>query len=134
MLETRPFTNPQDFSSVLSLYESVGWGRYTNEPERLSRALEKSFSVDVAITDGEIVGLVRTISDGEVICYIQDLLVRPEYQGQGVGSALLKLVLENNPVRQIVLMTDNESRQRRFYEKSGFRLIAGELNAFAVLR
>jgi ribosomal protein S18 acetylase RimI-like enzyme len=133
MIEIRRFAPAQDFPSVLALYESVNWATYTSDPARLERALSKSHEVLVAAVGGDIVGLVRTVSDGEVICYIQDLLVKPEHQRAGVGRALIGEIFERYPVRQIVLMTDNEPRQRDFYQALGFQLISEGLNAFVRL-
>jgi ribosomal protein S18 acetylase RimI-like enzyme len=133
MLEIRRFVAAQDFPSVLSLYDSVTWSTYTSDPEKLERALSNSHNVFIAASDGDVVGLVRTISDGEVICYIQDLLVTPKHQRTGVGKALMNRIFDSYPVRQMVLMTDNEPHQREFYEALGFQLVAGELNAFVLL-
>ncbi len=134
MFEIRPFVSTKDFAAVLSLYESVNWSAYTSDPERLERALNKSYEVLVALSDGEVVGLIRTVSDGEVICYIQDILVNPNYQRKGVGGALMRRILETSVVRQMVLMTDNEPHQRSFYQSLGFQLVEGELNAFVRLQ
>jgi GNAT superfamily N-acetyltransferase len=134
MLEIRPYDAAQDFPSVLSLYESVNWVTYTSETDRLQRALENSYVVFVAVSDGEIVGLVRTISDGEVICYIQDLLVTPAHQRTGVGMALVRKVFETCDLRQTVLMTDSQHSQRSFYEAAGFSLIEGDLSSFVRLK
>ena len=70
---------------------------------------------------GELVGLARAISDDATICYLEDIVVRPTFQGEGVGRALLSRVMERyEHVRQTVLITDDEPRQRCFYEALGF--------------
>ena len=52
--------------------------------------------------------------------YIQDILVLKEYQGQGIGSELLNLILEKyKSVGQIVLMPDNTKETIAFYKKNG---------------
>lgn len=52
---------------------------------------------------------------------IQDIFVRPAFQKEGVGRALLSRVLDRyRHVRQTVLITDNEPKQRSFYENVGF--------------
>lgn len=109
-------------AEVLSLYESVGWAAYTQDPELLIRAIRSSsFVVTARNTDGELVGLARVVSDDATICYLQDILVRPSFQGAGVGRALVDQVTARFAhVRQTVLITDNEPRQRAFYEAMGF--------------
>lgn len=130
MVEFRRYNPSFDFDPVLNLYSSVNWVAYTNDPKKLHRALLNSHSVWVAELQTQIVGLIRTISDGEIICYIQDILVLPGFQNQGIGKKLIQKILETYSVRQFVLLTDNEASQKAFYESVGFRQIIGDLNSF----
>lgn len=93
---------------VLALYEDAGWTAYTDEPDILMNAIENSLKV-WTLWDGEkLIGLARTIGDGATICYLQDILILKAYQGQGLGSDLLKEVMkENQNIRQFVLLTDD---------------------------
>ena len=104
-----------------ALYDSVGWTAYTRDPELLGRAVAGSHLVLTARTDaGELVGLARTVSDGASICYLQDLLVRPDRQRAGVGRALLTEVVRHYAgVRQLVLITDADG-PHEFYRALGF--------------
>lgn len=84
---------------------------------------------------GALVGLARALSDDVAIFYLQDILVHPDYRRQGIGQQLLQACLSRYAhVRAKVLLTDNEERQRDFYEKVGFRntqdLKAAKLNTF----
>lgn len=113
-----PFSDPE----ILALYESVGWGAYTREPNVLAEAVRgSSFVVTARNSGGALVGMARTISDDATICYLQDILVDPAFQKSGAGRALLETVLARyRHVRQLVLITDNEPGQRAFYEALGF--------------
>ena len=104
---------PSDSNQVLALYEGVGWSAYTKEPERLLKGLAQS-QVITAYVEEQLVGLIRCITDGQTILYIQDLLVAPEFQRQKIGQRLLKKMLANYPsIRQKVLITDNTEKTRR---------------------
>lgn len=107
---------------TVALYDSVGWSTYADDPARLMAALRGSFQVLCARDDaGQLVGLARTVSDGSTIVYLQDILVDPSCQRAGVGGALLDEVLRRSEgIRQVVLLTDTEPRQRAFYESRGF--------------
>ena len=52
--------------------------------------------------------------------WLQDLLVRPEYQRRGIGSELLRRALAQFPqVYQTVLLTDDTEKTRAFYQAMG---------------
>lgn len=111
---------------VLDLYDSVGWSRYTRDPDGLERALANSGFVLEAWEESELVGLVRCLSDGDTILYLQDILVRPSHHRRGIGKSLVREAISQYPdrIRQIVLITDDEPAQRAFYESLGFTEIS----------
>ncbi len=106
---------------IVELYRSVGWTAYTADPDRLAAAVRASHSVHAARDDtGALIGLLRTLSDGVTIVYIQDILVSPLHQRAGVGGALLDhMIGQTAHIRQTVLLTDDEPSQRAFYESRG---------------
>lgn len=128
------------FVQLLALYDSVGWTAYTNEQTRdkLAQAIRNSTYV-VTAWDGEtLVGLARAISDDVAIFYLKDILIRPDYQRQGIATHLLRQCLERfDHVRNKVLLTDDEEKQLRFYEKMGYTNTKNSkipLNAFVQIR
>ena len=127
-------TTEVDRAEAVSLYDSVGWTAYTRDPDALWRAIAASHLVITARDDeATLIGLVRTISDGVTISYVQDLLVRPNHQRTGIGRALLDRVLhEYRDVRQLVLMTDHDG-PRDFYAAAGLVSFA-ELGLVGFLR
>lgn len=107
---------------LVALYDAVGWTAYTRDPEALTASIAGSHSVLTARdAAGRLLGLVRTVSDGVTIVYVQDVLVAPSAHRLGIGGALLDAVLHRySHVRQTVLLTDAEPGQRAFYESRGF--------------
>lgn len=107
---------------LVALYDAVGWTAYTQDPAALTAAIAGSHGLLTARDDdGHLLGLVRTVSDGVTIVYVQDVLVVPSAHRSGVGGALLDAVLQRYAdVRQTVLLTDTEAGQRAFYESRGF--------------
>lgn len=110
-----------ELSDVLELYGAVDWLAYTKDPDALVAALSGSSTL-VAARDGEaLVGLARVVSDGASICYLQDILVLPSHQRRGLGRSLVERALGEYPkVRQKVLITDDEPKQKAFYESLGY--------------
>lgn len=106
---------------ILPLYASVGRTAYTDQPETLAKGFAYSL-LTLAAYDGErLVGLVRVVGDGHTIIWIQDLLVRPEDQRRGIGTALLRAVMQRYAqVRQIELATDDTPKTAAFYRAAGF--------------
>ncbi|WP_297741904.1 GNAT family N-acetyltransferase [uncultured Tessaracoccus sp.] len=119
---------------VLRLYDAVGWSAYTKDPERLMRGLHHSLRVVTARADRRLIGLARVVGDGETIVYLQDILVLPALQGTGIGRRLFEAAFSPYAgVRQHVLITDQEPRQRAFYEAMGFKEI-GDAGGRAFVR
>lgn len=111
-----------DTPDLVDLYSTVEWGAYTADPTALATAIANSTYVVEARADDRLIGLARGLSDDSSVFYLQDILVRPEWQRQGVGTALLERCLERfKHVRQKVLLTDDLPGQHRFYEKLGFQ-------------
>ena len=107
---------------ILSLYTSVGWTAYTDAPDILRQGFEHSLLTLAAYENGQLMGLIRTVGDGYTIVFVQDILVFPEHQREGIGTALLQAVLDRfNHVRQMELATDDTPKTIALYKSMGFR-------------
>ena len=105
---------------ILPLYASVGWTAYTDAPDALRRGFEKSLLTLAAYEGKTLTGLARTVGDGETVVLVQDLLIFPQYQRRGIGTALLRAVMERfADVRQLQLLTDNTEKTLAFYRSLG---------------
>ena len=89
----------------------------------LARAFEQSESLVKRNGEEKIIGVVRWITVFATIAFIQDILIHPRSQRQGIGKALLNEALEKitsyGPV-QIELLTDDTEKTKKFYESVGF--------------
>lgn len=105
---------------LVELYGNVGWISYSNKSSELNEAIKNSLFNIGAFDGEELVGLIRVVGDNISIIYVQDILVKENYQRLGIGTNLLQLVLNRyNNVRQIVLMTDNTETTKLFYKRNG---------------
>ena len=110
---------------VLHLYQAVGWTNYTDQSEMLEQALSHSLAMYLAFDGEKIVGLIRLIGDGFSSVLVQDLIVLPIYQRQGIGSALMKGALEDyKGVYQIQLATEQTEKTLGFYRSLGFETLS----------
>lgn len=108
---------------ILHLYEKAGWTNYTSNPEMLKNAYANSLKIYAAYDGEMLIGIIRAVGDGFSILYIQDILILPKYQRQGVGTALMEVLLETyKHVYQKVLLTDNSEKTIAFYKSVGFEM------------
>ena len=92
---------------VLHLYQAVGWTNYTNQPKMLEQSLSHSLVIYLALDGDAVVGLIRLVGDGFSSVFVQDLIVLPSYQRQGIGSSLMKQALEDfKEAYQVQLATE----------------------------
>lgn len=110
-------------SEYLDIRKKVDWK--TLLPMQAKKALDNSLYIVGAYENNKLIGMGRIVGDGAVICYIQDLIVIPEYQQKGVGSRILnqlisyveQLRLENS---QMMLCLMCAKGREGFYEAHGF--------------
>ena len=108
---------------ILELYESVGWTNYVNNSEMLKNAYQHSLKIYAAYVNDKLVGIIRVVGDGFSVVFIQDLLVYPEFQHNGIGSALLEMILnEYKDVYQKHLLTENTEKTIQFYQSMGMTM------------
>ena len=107
----------------LCLYRSVGW----DAPglDQIEKALEGSLATFCACDGDMPVGMARLIGDGGMSFYIKDFAVLPDYQGQGVGRALMNAMeswieKQLKPGWAVSLELISSKGKESFYAKFGF--------------
>ena len=109
------------FNEILDLYEAVGWTNYTSRPEALRAGYAGSLATWGAFAGDKLVGIVRVVGDGATIVFVQDLIVAPSYQRAGIGTQLMRAVINRfADVYQMELLTDDGSGACALYERLGF--------------
>ena len=110
---------------VLHLYQAVGWTNYTNQPQMLEQALSHSLVIYLALDGDAVVGLIRLVGDSFSSVFVQDLIVLPSYQRQGIGSSLMKQALEDfKEAYQVQLATEQTEKNVGFYRSMGFETLS----------
>ncbi|WP_133510727.1 GNAT family N-acetyltransferase [Candidatus Thiosymbion oneisti] len=82
---------PEEFAELM---DSVGWGSIEEYDSHEIRDSIESYTFIAHIRDemGLLVGYVSTFSDRAFSTFIGELVVRPEFQGRGLGKELLRAV------------------------------------------
>ena len=77
-----------------------------------------------------LIGYVCVVSNGMTDAYIQDLIVHPEYQRQGVGRHLMQRTLERLRAEGIYMVSViyGDAELRSYYEEFGFKtMLCGQM-------
>ena len=115
-----------DWPVVCDIFERAPLGK--RDPDKLRRAAERSHVV-CSVWDGRtIVGFGRAVSDGEYQSAIYDIVVLPEYQGRGIGRAMVEALLSRLPPSTILLYA--VPGREGFYRKLGFEKLATGMARF----
>lgn len=115
--------SPEEYNRLRA---EVGWGVY--ELAVIERALPRSLygvcAYEGATPGGAtIAGMARIIGDGGLVYSIQDVIVKPEYQGQGIGTALMDRVMayiRAHASHNSIIGLMSARGKERFYERYGF--------------
>lgn len=107
----------------IELWESVWGGAPTFEQTDLAM---KNTLFRVSVFDGDrIVAMARMVGDLGLEYYIKDVVVRPEYQGKGIGRLLigeLMAFIDRSSVKGTTVFVELAAMpdKAKFYEKLGF--------------
>lgn len=115
--------NELSAEEFILLWETV-WGDGPSlEQTRL--AMENTLFRVSVFDGGKIVAMARMIGDKGLDYYIKDVVVRPEYQGRGIGRMLIEELLKyinDNGVQGTEIFVELCAMPDKipFYEKFGF--------------
>lgn len=114
--ETKEFTKEQ----LEQLFLSVNWksGKY---PDRLVKAMKNSSHVISAWDGDKLVGLIRSLDDGETVAFIHYLLVHPSYQNYHIGKELMERLMDKYKDILYVKIMPSDPKTIPFYERFGFK-------------
>jgi GNAT superfamily N-acetyltransferase len=105
-----------------NLFETTGWNsEYRLTKEELSYSLSNTYYSVSAYEEDKLVGFGRIVSDGVIHAMIYEMIVDPDYQGEGIGSNILNRLVDrclSNNVRDIQLFSSKGKQV--FYERHGF--------------
>lgn len=104
------------------LFETTGWNQtYRAGADALCKAISSSWYTLSAYDNNDLVGFGRVISDGVLYALICDLIVKPSYQGKGIGSTLLNKLIARCRTQQIrVIWLFAAKGKSSFYKNFGF--------------
>ena len=103
------------------LRKKVGWGsRERDYPALLERC---DFHASIRSTTGELIGFGYICGMGLEHGYMEDIMIAPEYQRQGLGTMLVKRLLKEARQRGLLIVSVNlDPENEHFYRNCGFEI------------
>lgn len=117
------FTNKDIAPAELAnLMVSVGWGDETDYDSEAVRRSIAAYSHVAHCRDanGTLVAYISAFSDGAFSVFVGELIVRPEFQGMGIGSALLAHIVKQCPGIPMYATPFDDTRE--FFLERGFQI------------
>ena len=117
--------NSLTYQEYISLRSSVGWNNFAEE--QVSNSIRNSLYTITAVDDKRTIAMGRLIGDG-FYYLIVDIVVNPEFQGKGIGSQIIDMLLAYVDTRTPIggrssVQLIAEKGKEEFYIKRGFKLI-----------
>lgn len=124
-----------DTENLKKLYASVGWWNYLSTDYDFQALIKNMDYVVTVWEDSELIGLIRALSDDCSVVFGQDILIKLQYQRQGIGRKLITMTLHRyKHVRQIILITDNSEKTNNFYRSLNMNKLENyNCNGFMIL-
>lgn len=117
-------------SALADLRQSVGWNRMERE---LGNPKLQDFLTIACYDNSKLIGYVTVVSNGVLDAYIQDLMVRPDYQNKGIGTELMNKAISYVKEKGIYMISViyGEEELRSFYERFGFyTMLCGQIETY----
>ena len=106
-------------ADIADLRQAVGWNRMQRDlsDPRLTTTLQL-----FAFDENHLIGYAQVVSNHVTDAYIQDVMVHPDYQRQGIGTQLMEKLLSRLEEDGIYMVSViyGEEVLRPFYERFGF--------------
>jgi N-acetylglutamate synthase-like GNAT family acetyltransferase len=107
---------------IESLRAAVGWDTMEGRYGKILPRLYAQYTVRE--NSGDLVGFLSVLSDGVGDAFLLDLMVRPDHQNTGIGSALVKQAirdLKSAGVKCVQVLFDPELEP--FFRRFGFHIL-----------
>ena len=106
-----------DWNELSRLYRIAPLG--DKKPEDLKVAFSNSMYKCFLFENGVLIGAGRGLADGVDCSYLCDVAVHPDFQGRGLGKAIIEKLKEMSAGHRKIILYANPGKEG-FYKKLGF--------------
>lgn len=112
------------FEEYNKLRKLVGWGEISER--QFNTSIPNSRFITVGKCSGETISMARAVGDGGYHLLVVDVIVHPDFQGQGIGREMISQLMdfvkngyvEKGETTMVSLLS--AKNKEPFYEKVGF--------------
>ena len=116
----------KELLNVQKIYDYINkvsyWGR-GRSLEEVKKTIEHSFCFGIYKRNNEQIGFARVVTDHVAFGYIMDFIVFDEYQRQGFGKKLIKVIMDHEVVMKLKTVALKTKDAHGLYEKFDFKSI-----------
>lgn len=113
--------------------ETSYWGKGRTK-QQTKDTIENSFCFGMYMDSNQQIGFARVVTDFVFYGNIMDVIIDPQYQGNGLGKKLIDFVLNHEKIRSLQTITLKTKDAHSFYEKYGFKKVGDSLLYMALDR
>lgn len=117
-----------DWDALSHLYRIAPLGE--KKPEDLRVSFGNSRFTCLVFDGATLVGAGRALADGVDCSYLCDVAVHPDYQGIGLGKAIIERLRDLSTGHRKIILYANPGKEG-FYAKLGFRRMRTAMAIFA---
>jgi len=108
-----------EIEAARRLLSENGWEHRVSDPALFSQLISKSQRAIVAVEDDKVIGFARAICDDLSNGYLSMVVVDPDHRRRGIGRAIVRAVMGDNP-RITWVLRAGRSDGLPFFEQLGF--------------
>ena len=116
-----------DWSALSQLYRIAPLGE--KDPAELQLAFSNSRYKCFVFEHGQLVGVGRALADGVDCSYICDVAVHPDFQGTGLGKAIITRLRDLSAGHKKIILYAVPGKEG-FYKKLGFKRMSTAMAIF----
>ena len=114
---------------IIRLYEGEGWWEGgADNPETVRKIVAGSHCFVIVTENNAVIAMGRAISDRASDAYVQDVTVLPEFRGAGIGTRIIRMIMERltaDGIGWIGLIAEKNASP--FYAPLGFSVMPDAL-------
>jgi GNAT superfamily N-acetyltransferase len=127
-LHWKPDLAGVDWDALSHLYRIAPLGE--KKPDDLRVSFGNSRYTCLILDGDTLVGAGRALADGVDCSYLCDVAVHPDYQGIGLGKAIIQWLRDQSAGHRKIILYANPGKEG-FYAKLGFRRMRTAMAIFA---